>query len=35
MYYIISRKTHEVVHKTTDVNELKLFRPEQFEVVIY
>jgi len=35
MYYIYSRHNNALVHKTPDVNELKLFPSERFEVVIY
>ena len=35
MYYIYSRKSHKLVHMTADMNELKLFSAERFEVIIY
>lgn len=35
MYYIYSRKSHKLIYKTADMNELKLFSAERFEVVIY
>ena len=35
MYYIYSRRSGKVVHKTTSAQELKLFPSDQYEVVIY